>query len=119
MILLIDDDPSLGEALVDLLAAHGHLPKLALSAEEAFQLLTAPHRIEVVILDLQLGVERGDWLVEKLRENGTKIPSIVVHSAQSLPELMRASKVVGAEAVLQKPCSPERLLEAIGLAMKD
>lgn len=116
-ILLIDDDSSLGLALVDLLAAHGHSPRYVPTPEEAYELLLAPHRLEVVILDLNLGSARGDWLIEKLRDSGARIPAIVIHSGQPLTELTRVSKLVRAEAVLQKPCSIERLLEAVELAV--
>ena len=118
VILLVDDDASLGLAMVDLLAAHGHLPKLACTAEEAFTLLTLPHRFDVVILDLDLGGQRGEWLVDRLRKHGALVPAIVVHSGQSLTELAIASKVVRAEVMLHKPCSPQRLLEAVELSMR-
>ena len=118
VILLIDDDASLGRAMVDLLAAHGHLPKLACTAEEAFTLLAAPHRFDVIILDLDLGTQRGEWLIDELRKSGAPLPAIVVHSGQSLPELALASKAVNAEVSLHKPCSPQRLLEAVGLATR-
>jgi len=117
-ILLIDDDTSQGLATVDLLAAHGHRPALAASAERAAELLTAPHHIDVVILDLQLGADRGEWLIEKLRHDGAKVPAIVILSARPLPELTTASKFVNAECILMKPCSAQRLLEAIELALK-
>jgi DNA-binding NtrC family response regulator len=115
-ILLIDDDRSQGLATVDLLAAHGHRPTLAVSAEQAAELLTAPHHIDVVILDLQLGAERGEWLIDKLRHQGARVPAIVIFSARPLPELTVASKFVKAECILMKPCSAQRLLEAVELA---
>lgn len=117
VVLLIEDDPTLGPLTVDMLAAHGHSPTLAVSYEQAFQLLTAPHRIEVAILDLQLGNERGDSLIEKLRRAGAKMPAIIVFSAQSMPDLVQAAKTVRAEAILQKPCSAHRMIEAIELAV--
>ena len=117
VVLLVDDDSSLGLAIVDLLAVHGHLPKLASTAEEAFNLLIRPHRFDVVILDLDLGDQRGEWLLDELNKQGAVIPAIVVHSGQPLSELTRTSKGLRAEVALHKPCSPERLLEAVALAM--
>jgi len=118
VILLVDDDSALGLAMVDVLAEHGHLARFASTAEEALTLLTAPHRFDVVILDLQLGSERGEWLVDRLRDHGSVVPAIVIHSGQALPELERASRVIHAEVMLHKPCSPQRLLEAIELARR-
>lgn len=117
VILLVEDDPALGPVTMELLCAGGHAPTLAPSFEEAFGLLVSPHRIEVLILDLQLGANRGDILIESLRSVDAKVPPIVVLSAQPMPELMRAAKAVGAEAFLQKPCSAKRIMEAIELAV--
>jgi len=38
---------------------HGHFARFASTAKEALTLLTAPHRFDVAILDLQLGSEAG------------------------------------------------------------
>ena len=115
-ILLIEDDPSLGPATVEVLASEGHAAVLANSFDEAFEILVAPHRIQVVLLDLQLGVRRGDELIESLRARSATIPPIVIFSARPIDELVHAAKTIGAEAFLQKPCSGTRLAEAIELA---
>src|SRR4029078_12235140 len=77
----IEDDPNLGPATLELLAAQGHAALLADSYEQAFAILTGTHRIEVLILDLQLGLRRGDELVASLRTHGARVPPIVVFSA--------------------------------------
>ncbi len=80
-------------------------------------MLLSPNRVEVLILDLQLGTHRGDELIEALRSVDVKLPSIVVLSACPMPELIQAAKAVSAEVYLQKPCSAQRILEAIELAV--
>jgi DNA-binding response OmpR family regulator len=115
-ILLIEDDPALGPATLEVLAAEGHAAVLANSFDQAFEILLAPHRIEVLLLDLQLGLKRGDDLIESLRLHGATIPPIVIFSAKPIDELVLAAKAIGAEAFLQKPCSGIRLVEAIELA---
>jgi len=115
-ILLIEDDPFLGPATLEVLAAQGHAPLLADSFDQAYQILAGPHRIEVLILDLQLGMRRGDELVESLRAHGVRVPPIVVFSAKPIGELTDAAKRMCAEAYLQKPCSAARITEAIELA---
>jgi CheY-like chemotaxis protein len=115
-ILLIEDDPSVGPATLEVLAAEGHAAVLATSFDEAFEILLAPHRIQVLLLDLQLGLRRGDELIESLRARGATIPPIVIFSARPLDELVHAARMMGAEAFLQKPCSGIRLAEAIELA---
>jgi FixJ family two-component response regulator len=117
VVLMVEDDAALGPATVDLLVAGGHVATLASSFVEAFRMLLSPHRVEVLILDLQLGTHRGDELIETLRSVDAKLPAIVVLSARPMPELVRAAKTVGAEVYLQKPCSAQRILEAIELAV--
>jgi FixJ family two-component response regulator len=116
-VLMIEDDPALGPATIDVLTAGGHIATLASSFVDAFRMLVSPHRVEVLILDLQLGTHRGDELIETLRSIEAKLPPIVVLSARPIPELVRAAKAVGAEVFLQKPCSAQRILEAIELAV--
>jgi FixJ family two-component response regulator len=52
-----------------------------------------------------------------LRSIKAKLPPIVVLSGRPMPELVGAAKAVGAEVFLQKPCSAQRILEAIELAV--
>jgi two-component system nitrogen regulation response regulator NtrX len=117
VVLMVEDDPALGPATVDLLTAEGHVATLASSFVEGIRLLLSPNRVEVLILDLQLGTHRGDQLVETLRSIKAKLPPIVVLSGRPMPELVGAAKAVGAEVFLQKPCSAQRILEAIELAV--
>jgi len=117
VVLMVEDDASLGPATIDVLVAGGHVATLASSFVEAFRMLLSPHRVEVLILDLQLGTHRGDELIETLRSVDAKLPPIVVLSARPLPELVQAAKTVGAEVYLHKPCSAQRILEAVELAV--
>jgi DNA-binding response OmpR family regulator len=117
VVLMVEDDPALGPATVDLLSAEGHVATLASTFVEAIRLLLSPNRVEVLILDLQLGTHRGDELIETLRSIDAKLPPIVLLSARPMAELVQAAKVVGAEVYLQKPCSAQRILEAVDLAV--
>jgi CheY-like chemotaxis protein len=117
VVLMVEDDPALGQATIDVLIAGGHVATLVPSFVEAFRMLLSPNRIEVLILDLQLGTHRGDELIETLRSIDAKLPAVIVLSARPLPEIARAAKAVGAEVFLQKPCSPQRIFEAIDIAV--
>jgi DNA-binding NarL/FixJ family response regulator len=63
------------------------------------------------------GPDRGEALFVLLRSTNATLSRIVVLSAQPMPDLIRAARIVGAEAFLQKPCSIQRLLDAIELAV--
>ena len=116
-ILLVEDDPSLGAATMELLVTHGHAATLATSFDEAFEILRAQNRIQVIVLDLQLGASRGETLINSLRSAGVAVPPVVVLSAKPLPDVVSAAKDTQAEVFLQKPCSVARLIEAITLAV--
>lgn len=102
---------------MELLVTHGHAATLATSFDEAFEILRAQNRIQVIILDLQLGATRGETLIHSLRSAGISIPPVVVLSAKPMPDVVMAAKDTHAEVFLQKPCSVARLIEAITLAV--
>jgi DNA-binding response OmpR family regulator len=116
-ILIVEDDPALGEVLVEALALHGHQPSLARSAAEALELLSGRHKFEVVILDIHLGTIWGDELVDQARTRGHRVPPVLIHSAQPFPDLRLLAEKIDASDILQKPCSTARILAAIETAI--
>ena len=117
MILLIDDDPILGPVTIELLQVLGHRADWVESYERGFDTLSRPHDITLVLLDLQLGPQRGEDLVRALRERGIDIPPVVVFSAQPMSELRHAADVTRASAILQKPCGAKAIDHAIATAV--
>jgi DNA-binding response OmpR family regulator len=115
-LLLIEDDPVLGPVTMDLLTLIGHRASLSSSFEEAYQALTAPHEIEVVLLDLQLGSMRGEELIKAVRQTKDS-PPVVIFSAMPIADLRRAANELGANVILQKPCSVNEMTQAIDKAL--
>jgi CheY-like chemotaxis protein len=113
LILLVEDDAILGAMTVEILSECGHSSVLATSVADAFRLLAMPHRFVIVLLDLQLGSERGETLVERLRKANAIVPKIVILSAQSPAELDAIALSIGAAAVLPKPCSAQKITDVI------
>ncbi len=116
VILLVDDDPILGPVTVELLQTLGHQASWVDSYERGLQTLSGAHDITVVLLDLQLGPQRGEDLVRALRKVGVLIPPVVVFSAQPMAELRHAATVTKASAILQKPCNAQAIRQAIETA---
>ena len=68
-ILLIEDDPSLGGAVRDQIAAEGHMPDLAPTLADASDFLaTMPY--DLILLDLGLPDGRGIDFLRALRAKG-------------------------------------------------
>ena len=117
VVLLIDDDPILGPVTVELLQALGHTATWVESYERGFDTLNQPHDITIVLLDLQLGTQRGEALVQQLRSAGANVPPLLIFSAQPLPELRQAANTVKASGILQKPCDAATINNAIKTAV--
>ena len=76
-ILLIEDDPSLGGAVRDQIAAEGHMPDLAPTLAYARDLLaTMPY--DLILLDLGLPDGRGIDFLRNLRAKGSVTPVMIL-----------------------------------------
>jgi DNA-binding response OmpR family regulator len=64
------------------------------------------------MIDLLLPDMPGSRLVEELA-SGSSLPPIVLHSAASPADLDAAAGVIGAVAILRKPCNPRELVETV------
>jgi CheY-like chemotaxis protein len=104
-ILLVEDDPVLGPIMFDALKHLGHDSVLATTARSAYHCLARRHTFEIVLLDLQLGGDRSEPVIQKLREGGYDVPTIVILSAQTEAELRTSARAVQARAIVQKPAT--------------
>jgi len=114
-IMIVEDDASLAELLVEELEAEGHEARGFESAESALDALDA-FEPDVVVSDLQLPGIDGLNLVEKLRDRHAA-PSVLMISAYGTVDQAVAALKAGAENFLTKPLdmdhftlSVERLL---------
>jgi DNA-binding NarL/FixJ family response regulator len=69
-------------------------------------------RIDVLLLDLEMPGMSGAVALEKVRALAPQV-RVVIHS--SLPEASKAADMIrsGATAYLEKPCTPDRMAQAI------
>jgi DNA-binding response OmpR family regulator len=116
-VLIIDDDPILGPVTVELLNVLGHEAIWVDTYERGFDTLRQPHQIAIVLLDLQLGLQRGEALIEELRREGASLPPLLIFSAQPMNELRNAAVSVRAAGILQKPCDAATINSAIATAV--
>ena len=104
-ILLVEDDPVLGPLTAESLSTCGHQVTLSSTTKKAFERLRAPNAFDVMILDIQLGADRAENLVDRLKAAGIAFPAVVLFSAQPSSELARSARTVNARGTLQKPCT--------------
>ena len=103
-ILLVDDEPTVGLLMKEALRQRGHRVVLAATIAKAYSDLIA-QSFDVILLDLQIGDERGEDLILRLRASGRVVPPVIVVSAKPTLLIHTAVKEIGAAASVQKPCA--------------
>ena len=116
-VLIIDDDPVLGPVTVELLQTLGHRATWVDTYERGRDALRKPKDIAIVLLDLQLGHQRGESLIEELRREGAELSPLLIFSAQPMNELRHAATTISAAGILQKPCDAATINHAIEVAV--
>jgi DNA-binding response OmpR family regulator len=116
-VLVVEDDPSVGQALSEALRSAGYRCEVASSAQAAFDLLQAAQAFDVVILDLQLAEERSEDLVDRLQRANIVVPPLVIVSGRPNAELRVAGRKTRAAAWIKKPFSIDSVVAAIDIAI--
>jgi FixJ family two-component response regulator len=118
LIVIIDDDGALREALDSLLQTAGFRTKSFASAEE-FLRSSQRHQAACLVLDVWLAGMSGPDLQQHLAANGIDLPIVFITAHYDCDrrigeEVLRA----GAIAYLPKPFDDEELLDAVFSALR-
>lgn len=107
-VLLVEDDPMVGAALVGRLEDEAYAVDWVRDASDAL-VSTRTHRYDVVLLDLGLPDRDGTQLLRDLRRSGQVVPVIVV-TARDDTGTRVSSLDGGADDYVSKPFEPAELL---------
>jgi CheY-like chemotaxis protein len=110
-VLVVEDDPSSRELLVELLTQWGYEPLPVGSAEEA-EFAVRNKRMDAAIVDVFLPGRSGATLMSRLRERFPQAVLIGV-SAMSDAAMARKCKGLGADLFIGKPVMPDKLAQAL------
>jgi CheY-like chemotaxis protein len=113
-VLLIDDSRTSQATFGRGLEEAGYEVLLAGDAREALDVL-AQRRVAVVLADYQLPGMTGLDLLATLRGAYPDAP-LILYSASMTPELAAQARDFGVTALLEKPVSPDRLVEVVRAA---
>ncbi len=111
VIVVVDDDPSLCQAVQRLLNASGIATQGFGSAEELLAALPVAGAV-CVVSDYKLPALSGLQLLDELRSRGVALPPVVM-TAHDSPELRGEAMRRGVCAYLPKPFRREELMAAI------
>jgi FixJ family two-component response regulator len=114
-VVVVDDDPSVREALASLVRSIGLRVKLFSSAQE-FLLSPRLESPSCVVLDVRLPGLSGLDCQRQLHDGGLNIPVIFITGHGDIPMSVRAMKA-GAVEFLTKPFRDQDLLDAIHQAL--
>ncbi len=110
-VLLVEDDPAVRSALLGALEDAGFEALGAADAAEALGVL-GQRRVTVVVADYNLPGVTGLDLLAAIR-GATPGTSLILYSGGMTDMLAEEAREFGVRAVLEKPVSAERLIEAI------
>lgn len=110
-LLLVEDDPTLGDGLYTGLAQAGFAVEWVRDGTLAEQRLAAQH-FALVVLDLGLPGLPGDELLRRLRALGNAVPVLILTARDATAEKIRALDA-GADDYLVKPIDLDELAARI------
>jgi FixJ family two-component response regulator len=116
VVLVIDDDPSLREALSSLFRSVGLRVEVFASAPELLR-KKLPETASCLVLDIRLPKRSGLEFQTELANANIQIPIIFITAHGDVPMSVRAMKA-GAVDFLTKPFRDQDLLDAVALALE-
>ena len=116
IVFVIDDDPSMREALNSLFRSVGLRVELFGSAAELLQ-TELPDVTSCLVLDIRLPQRSGLDFQTELAKAAIEIPIIFITAHGDVPMTVRAMKA-GAVDFLTKPFRDQDLLDAVALALQ-
>lgn len=116
--LVVDDSPSIREALTSMLAREGWIVDVADDGSRALE-MTQRNVYQLVITDLEMPGLSGFALIASLHTGSADAPAVIVLTSRNLPEVKRRVRDLGVGAFVAKPITRRKLLEAIEHARRE
>ena len=111
-VLLVEDNPAVGDLARQLLEELGYEVELVDRADLALRLLAGPHRFDIVLTDVVMPGMSGIELAHALRNGGEEVPVVLTSGYSDV----LASHGHHGFGLLQKPYSVEGLARALSTA---
>src|SRR6202140_2571531 len=100
-ILIVEEEPKVGKALLEGLKANGDEITLARSGEDGF-FLASSHPFDLIVLDVMLPGRSGIEVLKTLRKQGLQVPVLLLTAKDSIEDRVLGLDA-GADDYLVKP----------------
>ncbi|NOY71503.1 MAG: sigma-54-dependent Fis family transcriptional regulator [Gammaproteobacteria bacterium] len=110
-ILVVEDDPTLREALSDTLTLSNYKVLLADNGETALSLLSK-HPVQLVISDVQMQPMDGHSLLQKIKNSDAELPVVLITAYGTIQKAVEAMQQ-GAADYLVKPFEAHVLVDMV------
>ncbi len=111
--LVVDDSRAIREAMTSMLGREGWIVDVAEDGARALQ-MTRQLRYDLVVTDLEMPELGGFDLIARLRKDERfKTTPIVIITSRANPEHRRRARDLGVRALVAKPITRRKLLEAL------
>jgi len=111
--LVVDDSRAIREAMTSMLGREGWIVDVAEDGVRALQ-MTKQLRYDLVVTDLEMPELGGFDLIARLRKDDRfKTTPIVIITSRANPEHRRRARDLGVRALVAKPITRRKLLEAL------
>lgn len=111
IVLVVEDDPALAEALSDTLSVGGYEVLQASDGQAALRILET-YSVDLVLSDVQMQPMDGNQLLKQMRQQFSAIPAILMTAYGTMEHAVEVMKA-GAVDYLAKPFEPTLLLEKV------
>jgi DNA-binding response OmpR family regulator len=108
-VLVVDDDAAIRFLCRVNLELDGWVVHEAEAIEQARETLAATP-VDIILLDVHVGIESGLDFIEEIRARHSGIPVVLLTGSVGSPSL----DVVAADAVIPKPFTPDQLAATLG-----
>jgi DNA-binding response OmpR family regulator len=116
-ILIVDDDPEVGDGLEDFFSIKGYDVSRAADGETALQEITTLPPYDVVLLDVMLPEKDGFEILREARKAGVDSPIIMLTVKRQDKHKLRAFDL-GADDYVTKPFNAEELAARVRAVLK-
>jgi len=111
--LVVDDSRAIREAMTSMLGSEGWIVDVAEDGTRALQ-MTNQLRYDLIVTDLEMPELGGFDLIARLRKDDRfKTTPIVIITSRANPESRRRARDLGVRALVAKPITRRKLLEAL------